>query len=340
MRRSSLFVSALGLALAVSGCPTSSSDDAAVVDAFRVRRDAGTTDDSGTDIDADLDAYVAPDANEDADVDAYFDMPDSPTTDAYAEPDTGLGESDGGPCVSTEDTGLDTCDCITLGDDCSATSCVTGEFCVDDGCGEHCQASGSRCGSASDCGSGATCSDGHCVRSGACVDSRDCALGFACESGVCQDRRIGCTLADLVDTCPFNYTCNALYGAPFCERELRPCTTDASCSLGRCVDVDGDGDKECARLGFCDSTSDCSDGNACGVEPSRLSIECLPTGVCRTSAQCGSGYTCVDLWGDGTAECVLSGGTCDSQSDCPAGSLCASPYEGGAPTCIDRPLSI
>jgi hypothetical protein len=78
----------------------------------------------------------------------------------------------------------------------------------------------------------------------------------------------------------------------------------------------------------------------CGVEPSRLSFECLPAGLCERTSDCPAGRTCVDLWGDGQAECVLAGGTCGAQRDCAEGELCASPYEGGPPRCIDVPLSI
>ena len=118
------------------------------------------------------------------------------------------------------------------------------------------------------------------------------------------------------------------------------CRSSAACRDSfACVDVEGDGARECVGPGLCDETSDCEMGS-CGVEPSRLSFECLPQGLCRTSSDCARGRVCLDLWGDGQLECVEPGGDCDSQIDCAEGSLCASPFEGGPPRCLDVPLAL
>ncbi len=326
--------------LALGGCPTPVEETDAALDARRIRLDAGPEDAGPEQVDA-----YADDANEDANTDAAFVEP----PDAYVEPDASLGPSfDGGPCSNPDDDAATSrCTCLSLGPDCSSASCPTGLACVDDGCGRHCQASGATCAGAADCPSGSTCTMTEvgmaCVRAApGCATSRDCPLGFSCSAGACTDRRIGCTTSDFDTTCPFNFVCNAALGAPFCVRAMPRCEGSGACQAGEsCVDVEGDGLDECVGAGLCDATADCAGmGGSCGVEPSRLIAGCLPSGLCETTSDCAGGRTCVDLWGDGQAECVEAGGSCDAQTDCAEGQLCASPYEGGAPRCIDTALSI
>lgn len=326
----------LALATATTACPPPEDVPDAAIDAFRVRFDAPPVppDATGGDaFDPTVDAYREPDAF------VPFDA---------GPPDASLGMLDTGPCGSGADTGLGLCECMPLGTDCTSDPCGAGLVCVADGCGQHCQPRSGRCMGASDCPSGATCTPGpsgsFCTRATeTCVDSRDCAPGFSCDAGVCTDRRIGCTLSDFDRTCPFNFFCEPRYGAPFCVRAMPRCESDGACLVGSCVDVDGDTRRECVGPGFCDATADCAaDHLTCGVEPSRLSAECSTHGLCNTAAECGAGHACIDLWGDGQRECVETGGAspCARQSDCAEGQLCASPYEGGAPTCIDVPLRI
>ena len=324
----------IALATVTAACPPPVEEVDASTDAFRVRFDAPPVLPDATGLDAfdpSTDANILPDAFVPADA---------------GPPDANLATLDTGPCGSPGDSGLSRCACIPLGADCSAAPCAGGLICVDDGCGRHCQARSASCVGAADCPMGATCTPGptgsFCMRSTeTCVDSRDCAAGFSCDSGVCTDRRIGCTLADFDLTCPFNFVCDPRVGAPFCVRAMPRCEGDGSCRIGSCLDVDGDTRRECVGPGLCDANADCSGENlTCGVEPSRLLPECLSTGLCNNAAECGAGHACIDLWGDGQRECVLNGGTCARQSDCPEGQLCASPYAGGAPTCLDVPVSI
>ena len=273
-------------------------------------------------------------------------LPDAYVARDAGPPDANLGSLDTGPCGSSDDTGLGVCDCLTLGPDCSAAPCAGGLVCVDDGCGRHCQSRSATCTGPMDCPAGATCTGGpsgsFCSRATeTCVDSRDCAPGFSCDSGVCTDRRIGCTLSDFDLTCPFNFVCEPRFGAPFCVRGMPRCQGDGACPLGMCVDVDGDTRRECVPAGLCSRTADCAaEDLTCGVEPSRLIAECLSHGLCNTVADCGSGQACVDLWGDGQRECVTTGGACARQSDCAVGQLCGTPYAGGSPQCLDVPLSV
>ncbi|GAB4197205.1 MAG: hypothetical protein OHK0013_05130 [Sandaracinaceae bacterium] len=329
--RSVAFVVAASLALC--GCPTPEPEP--TVDAFRLRADAGT------------DAFEAPDVGaDDGGLDAGLDAPPVARPDAFGPPDAGLGENDAGPCGAVdEDAALDRCACLDLGADCSTTACPPGLACVEDGCGQHCQPSGAACADGADCPAGSSCAStpvgGLCIPSApGCASSRDCPAGFSCDAGTCVDRRIGCTAADFELTCPYNFVCETTLGAPFCVRGMPRCSSDAGCRLGqRCIDVEGDGARECVGGGLCDALADCAgmDGS-CGVEPSRLSFECVPAGLCEHDADCVGGRRCLDLWGDGQGECVLAGGSCETQADCPEGELCASPYEGGPPRCLDVPL--
>ncbi len=320
-------------ASAISGCP---SVHPVEPDAF-IPNDAGSIEDDAFVMEHDV--FIRPGA--DAALDAFR------GPDAARQPDATFGPpTDAGPCG--DDAGLSRCECLTLGPDCSSASCPAGLVCVPDGCGMHCQASGDVCSTSTDCPDGAACVSTPlgmiCARSSpSCETSRDCPVGFSCDTSACVDRRIGCTTSDFEDTCPFNFVCNNGLGAAFCERAMPRCETDAQCNVvSRCVDVEGDGARECVFPGLCDALSDCAPATmgSCGTEPSRLVADCIDAGLCRTSADCFGARTCVDLWGDGQTECVLAGGTCTSQADCAAGTLCGSPYEGGAPRCLDVALTI
>lgn len=168
-----------------------------------------------------------------------------------------------------------------------------------------------------------------------CADSRQCRTGFACNAGVCVDRRVHC---GPIGDCPFGFFCDSRGAEPYvCARLLRPCTTSAECATGTCSDLDGDGDAECVAPGACDARSDCAGATTCQSLPVEVFSECGSYGACASAADCGSGRLCVDLWGDGVRECVDPGG-CASTAACPGTGVCATPPGGGPPACLERPI--
>ncbi len=254
---------------------------------------------------------------------------------ADAGPDAAIA-SDAGPC-RWPDGAFDICTCgPSMGTDCSAASCPTGQICTTDVCGMHCSQAGSACGIDADCPSGATCSDGVCTSSATgCTDSRTCPLGFACETGTCVDRRFACA-AD--GSCPFGYACNRAMAGGTCVWLSRRCSSSTACAATLsdhqvCIDVDGDGNDECQFSdGICVQNADCSGGQTCTARAVSGVASCGRYGVCHDDTNCLPGQHCRDLWGDGVEECVDSGG-CSSTASCPANQVCATPAEGGSPAC-------
>jgi hypothetical protein len=179
---------------------------------------------------------------------------------------------------------------------------------------------------------------GVCVGSGACTDSRACPLGYACEAGACVDRRIRCSTDG---NCPFGYTCDSSLDRGTCVRLSRRCASDLACTSTIpdpqvCVDIDGDGMRECQFAGgVCVTNAMCS---AAGVTCTPFALTgqstCGRYGPCASVADCAAGQMCVDLWGDGVRECVNPGGSCARTADCPVGRVCATPSGGGSPACL------
>ncbi len=241
------------------------------------------------------------------------------------------------------DGGFDYCGCATRAPCTSDGDCAVGEACASDpGCGvRRCSPAGHPCSGSADCPGGSTCTSGVCRSDDpTCNDSRDCPPGYACETGACVDRRVACSVGA---ECPLGYYCETRIsgGHPFCNRFSRPCATDSSCfARALCRDVDGDGATECIGRGVCTSNSMCTvAGEVCGTS-SRLAASCEAYGYCRTGADCASGYSCVDLWGDGLTHCVRDGGSCARSSDCPTGAVCAPPTDADSPRCISAPLAL
>ena len=61
---------------------------------------------------------------------------------------------------------------------------------------------------------------------------------------------------------------------------------------------------------------------------------CGRFGPCDQPEDCAPGFVCVDLWGDGRKECVLTDGFCADSRDCAFRQVCGSPRTGTAPTCM------
>ncbi len=307
--------------------------------------DAGDVDagdvDAGDVVAGDLDAGPIDAGAMDAGFDAGFDAgPDfdggfDAGTDAEA---LGL---DGSPFDGSL---ADPCTLIAPGTVC-AGSCPAGRTCLENGCGERrCYAAGSPCATASDCPAGSGCTMGACVNPapGSCTDSRDCPLGFSCDAGACVDRRVRCN-PDI--PCPQGYYCEETFehGVGYCFRAHSPCASASGCfySSAACRDVVGTGTLMChiATGPNCHTNADCPlAGEVCGAVPVSIEAECGPFGPCATVADCMTGFSCIDLWGDGIRECVPPGSTCARQTDCVAPAICAVPDTGGGARCISRPI--
>lgn len=293
----------------------------------------------------------SPDGGPDASVD-----PDGSVDMDGSVPDGSVdgGGGDGG----VPDGGGSWCETSTLCPSCpdqdalcdAENPCPTGEVCLSTGCEElsRCfQIGGGACGNDDDCADPDYRCDAtvfRCLRTEpGCTDSVDCVPGFACEQGVCVDRRVPCATAD---DCPHGYTCfSADVDQRFCRRVTRPCADDFDCLALSvpCGDADGDGASECmpSLLPILPDPVSC-DISQC-VEPSAPVCETAPEGVlavcgrfgsCSSSFQCPDDLECRDLWGDGRAECVEPGGSCLDSSVCDPRTVCASPRSGGAPRCV------
>jgi len=130
-----------------------------------------------------------------------------------------------------------------------------------------------------------------------CVFDSDCVAG-ACIGGVEDERATYCSDACGSDAdCPGAMVCAAdnmcRFDPPSPGAQGWPCTSDAQCVEGRCVDIDGD--SFCAN--GCISDADCGDDLVCGRDPvTPTSKLCLPedTGCgCRVGGRPGSDSTAI-----------------------------------------------
>jgi hypothetical protein len=285
--------------------------------------------------------------------------------DAAIDPDGGVdldGSIDAGPDGSIPDAGIPdagswcttsvlcpSCpDLESLCDD--QTPCAIGEVCLPTGCEDYSRCfvtGGGACQNDLDCGDPAYACNleiHRCLRiEPGCSDSNDCVAGFACEDGVCADRRVPCELGT---DCPHGFTC--FFASPdqrFCRRIGRPCVDGIDClTLGvPCGDVDGDQRRECmpslmpnlSEPVSCDN-SQCTDPMAPICEPTVQGTRavCGAFGPCASASDCKEGFECRDLWGDGRPECVLPGGSCSDSRQCPPRTVCATPRPASPPACI------
>ena len=230
--------------------------------------------------------------------------------------------------------------------------CAVGEVCLPTGCEDLSRCfvtGGGACQDNTDCGNPTyECNQsiGRCLRiDPGCDDSNDCVAGFACENDVCVDRRVPCETGS---DCPHGFTC--FFAPPdqrFCRRISRPCGDDLDClTLGvPCgnADASADGFKECMPSLMpnasdpvsCDKTQ-CTDLAApvCESSVEGTVAVCGRFGPCTTVNDCVTGFQCLDLWGDGRAECVREGGSCVDSSPCSTRNVCASPRTGEPPSCV------
>jgi hypothetical protein len=236
----------------------------------------------------------------------------------------------------------------------SDENCAEGFVCIRSGCDDlegapvqQCVfAGGGACNDSSTCGDGRECVEvagegKRCIKtSPGCDTSRDCLTGFECEDNACVDRRVPCVLDE---DCPKNHLCFGGTNSTFCLRIQTACLEDFDCvdRAPYCIDIDGDGKKECAgsvelnpASGPC-ANDLCEDPGAPVCEASSVSSvsQCGRYGLCLSDEDCVSGDRCVGLWPDGRKECVPEGGDCASLSDCPENQVCASGRTGGAPAC-------
>jgi len=283
------------------------------------------------------------------DIDAGPPRDTGPTPDTGPRPDAGPdGGPDAGPDPSCylPDGGFDFCACAL--DECTEGSCGGGEVCLEDGCGRRvCQRQGARCVDEDDCAPGASCAStsfgGVCTRDGDCTDPRDCPLGFSCDDGTCVDRRLACSTSS---DCPYGFRCSQHSGAAnFCFKAFRRCANDGACQPDElCVDVDGDGMRECRPsegIADCDTNDDCvvaCDGAdcTCGAVPDpTFVVRCQLQGPCQSGDVCGDGFSCADAWGDGVTQCLpTTGSTCTAAGDCPSPQVCATTTEEGPLGCV------
>jgi hypothetical protein len=295
------------------------------------------------------------DAGSDAsiDPDAGIDFDGSVDDDGGIPPDGGGdgGNPDAGGSWCNTNALCPACpDPDALCDPASSDPCPLGEVCLSTGCDELSRCfvtGGGGCQNNDDCGNPAyECNQviGRCLRaSPGCDDSNDCVAGFACEDGECTDRRVPCEIGS---DCPHGFTC--FFASPdqrFCRRITRPCGDDIDClTLGvPCGDADGDGFKECmpsltpnaADPVSCDN-SQCLEDTApvCESTVQGTVAVCGQFGLCASSGDCADGFECSDLWGDGRAECVVPGGSCEDSRECALRNVCASSRAGAPPACL------
>jgi len=235
--------------------------------------------------------------------------------------------------------------------------CDIGSVCIESGCDDlkgapikQCVfAGGGACESTAMCPSGRECLEvpgevnNRCVRTApGCDTSFDCPLGFSCESGSCFDRRLPC---DLDEHCPKNHVCGGTANSSFCLRIHRACLFDFDCTdlAPDCVDIDGDGNTECAgRFDPNDPLSEacvnalhCAGTSepVCEVAGVGSVTQCGQNGLCLGDTDCAAGFSCADLWPDGRKECVRNGGSCSTFSECPVRQVCASPRDDDVASC-------
>lgn len=207
-----------------------------------------------------------------------------------------------------------------------------------------CAPRGASCYEDDDCGPDVECEElpdwagnGKFCRVGAsaCSESSACADGYRCEDGACVDRRFSCVQRS---DCPWWDTCLPLYGGyrSCVPNAIEHCTEDWECTEMLCVDIDGDGLRECQfSIGStCQTNADCDDG-VCGDEDGERGAECGAVGHCLVTEDCPLGMECVDVNGDGLLECQGTGGDCQLDADCPPRFLCFDSLGSGSPSCVE-----
>lgn len=218
--------------------------------------------------------------------------------------------------------------------------CAPGFRCESAFCGGEVCVPGNPCRDDADCPTGGCIRPegappserGMCTSLSTCAETRECALGFHCESGSCVDRRIPCGFHSV--GCPRGSICSFMpvEGRSFCVAAQTPCDHDGYCEPGaHCVDVDGDGEQECAPAGRCSSNTECPPGFSCGVDPGTSQSSCVVDGACR-DGDCPGGLTCLDT-GSGRSRCVRSG-DCVHDSECPPQSVCGSVHPTDPLRCL------
>lgn len=223
--------------------------------------------------------------------------------------------------------------------------CASGERCITSMCGASiCAPSGSPCETDADCHPDSMCSNAVCVPSSAgviCNDSRDCAAGHVCEGTPgdrdCIARRIPCPVDE---ACPLGFVCTTPGSGEgaFCAYIHRLCDDGKVCPVATsdgCLDVDGDGETECAPpMGQCNRNADCATGACIFDATGGFGGTCSPAGLCQVGGSgCGSGLSCADLRGEGPGQCVSSG--CVSDDDCGDHGVCAVASGATVATCFD-----
>jgi len=261
------------------------------------------------DLDGSIDDAAVDAAPED-DVDADLSGTEEPDADVEAEPSEPVLCDEGYSCIE------------------AALRCY--DFYLDGA--PVCAPRGASCLRSSDCEADVSCglvpgwSEGgrYCLATDdGCAADGSCPDGFRCEAGACVDRRRVCV--NNLD-CPSWGRCTSLRsGLRVCLPRGGPtrCADDESCGSATCVDVDGDGRRECQEsLGStCEVNEDCADG-VCGNADGSPGAECGAVGPCLVTADCPADHVCTDVDGDGALECQRSGGACISDGDCAAGTLC------------------
>ena len=253
----------------------------------------------------------------------------SPDDSSIALPKTDAQVINPDPCGAAEN--IDRC----------ATGCDEGFHCVPDLCDGSACVPGRPCQDGSDCPSGVCISqndrEGICqAELETCGSSKGCPLGFWCEEGSCIDRRVPCSITFF--GCPRGFMCTVVSfsGRSFCVPNHVRCMRSEQCELGMdCIDIDGDGKRECAPPGVCTSNSDCEGLNeGCSVNPSISLSECSMDGPCG-NGECSEQRECVDITGGEAApHCIVREGECRVNSECPTQQICASPSIDERPRCL------
>lgn len=163
----------------------------------------------------------------------------------------------------------------------------------------------------------------------------ECAEGFLCVSAFCGGEVCvpGHPCVDDVD-CPSG-ACIRPEGAPPSERgtctssdscaETRDCALGFQCESGSCVD-------RRIPCGF-DSVA-CPRGSICSFMPVDGRPYCVPAQTpCDNDGFCEPGAHCLDVDGDGQAECSPAG-RCTHNGDCPAGFSCGVDPETSQAACV------
>ena len=251
------------------------------------------------------------DGSADSDVaEVPYDVLDlGPCTELSAGIACGAGCATGTTCL---DNLCGAMKCFRSGNPCEGDAdCPSGSRCITGPAGSACTRS-SGCGDSRDCPAGFACETGRCVdRRILCTDLSGCPMGFNCRwldtSGarfcVRQYRRCatttacrplaaecvdvdgdGMTQCTVVAECRTNADCAALdrvcriddFKGSYCGF-VGPCVSDGDCSTGyRCIDLWGDGLRECVALGgSCSTTASCPARAVCAISRESEPPECV-----------------------------------------------------------------